>query len=391
MEDWLQKIVDDDDLGLLDVKPKSVSITADERLVKSFEEINKFMEENKREPELSNDILENSLYYRLEGIREDNNKINQLKEFDTFGLLKETEDTPQPQSIDDILNDDDLGLLSTPKEDDIFNLGHGLKKVDRSVGAYDYVARAKKCEDFDKFEPLFKACQVDLKNGKRRLMKFTTETSIKEGAFLVYRGMLLYVDKVGNFSQRNQRKQARLRCIYENGTESDILRNSLAKPMYSDGKIVTENYEEALKEFSGVTEEDKPSGYIYVLRSLSKDPQVKAVKDLYKIGYSETTVEDRIRNSANETTYLMAKVKVVSSYKMYNVNTQKFEDLLHRFFDAARLSIDVMDNNGTRHTVREWFQVPLGVIEQAIYLFQTGDIVKYQYSREEREIVEIGK
>ena len=198
-----------------------------------------------------------------------------------------------------------------------------------------------------------------------------------------------YVDKVGNFSQRNQRKQARLRCIYENGTESDILRNSLAKPMYSDGKIVTENYEEALKEFSGVTEEDKPSGYIYVLRSLSKDPQVKAVKDLYKIGYSETTVEDRIRNAANETTYLMAKVKVVSSYKMYNVNTQKFEDLLHRFFDAARLSIDVMDNNGTRHTVREWFQVPLGVIEQAIYLFQTGDIVKYQYSREDREIVEI--
>ena len=163
MEDWLQKIVDDDDLGLLDVKPKNVRITADERLVKSFEEINKFIEENKREPELSNDILENSLYYRLEGIREDNNKINQLKEFDTFGLLKETEETPQPQSIDDILNDDDLGLLSTPKEDDIFNLGHGLKKVDRSVGDYDYVARAKKCEDFDKFEPLFKACQADLK------------------------------------------------------------------------------------------------------------------------------------------------------------------------------------------------------------------------------------
>ena len=213
MEDWLQKIVDDDDLGLLDVKPKNARITADERLVKSFEEINKFIEENKREPELSNDILENSLYYRLEGIREDNNKINQLKGFDTFGLLKETEETPQPQSIDDILNDDDLGLLSTPKEDDIFNLGHGLKKVDRSVGGYDYVARAKKCEDFDKFEPLFKACQADLKNGKRRLMRFTTETSIKEGAFLVYRGMLLYVDKVGNFSQRREWFQVPLGVI----------------------------------------------------------------------------------------------------------------------------------------------------------------------------------
>ncbi len=133
----------------------------------------------------------------------------------------------------------------------------------------------------------------------------------------------------------------------------------------------------------------KPSGYIYVLRSLSKDPQVKAVKDLYKIGYSETNVEDRIRNAANETTYLMTKVKVVASYKMYNVNTQKFEDLLHRFFDSARLSIDVMDNNGTRHMVREWFQVPLGVIEQAIYLFQTGEIVNYYYSREKQEVLKI--
>ena len=92
MEDWLQKIVDDDDLGLLDVKSKNIRITTDERLVKSFEEINKFIEENKREPKLSNDILENSLYYRLEGMREDPNKIEQLKEFDRYGLLQELEE-----------------------------------------------------------------------------------------------------------------------------------------------------------------------------------------------------------------------------------------------------------------------------------------------------------
>lgn len=391
MEEWLQKIIDDDDLGLLDVKPKNVRLTADERLVNSFEEINRFIEENKRLPQLSGDILENSLFYRLEGIREDPDKTNQLKEYDKFNLLQEneTKEAKQPQSIDEIFDDDELDLLSTPKEADIFNLQHGLEKKDRSVGAYDYVARAKKCKDFEKFEPLFKACQEDLKNQKRFLRKFTSETSIKEGAFLVYRGMLVYIDKVGDFSQRNQRKQARLRCIYENGTESDMLRNSLAKPMYSDGQIVTENYEEALKGFSGITEEDKPSGYIYVLKSLSKDPQVKSIKDLYKIGYSETTVEERIKNAANETTYLMAKVKIVTSYKMYNTNTQKFEDLLHRFFDTARLSIDVIDNNGTRHTVREWFQVPLGVIEEAIYLFQTGEIVNYYYSREDREILRI--
>lgn len=388
MEEWLQKIIDDDDMGLLKVKPRNRIITADERLINSFDEINNFLDKNHREPELSGDILENNLYYRLEAIRNDPKKLEQLKYFDKFNLLNPIEDK-KISSIEDIMGDDDLGLLSTNTEQqDIFKMEH-VKKVDRSVGAYDYVARAKPCKDFAKFEPLFKACQADLKNKKRVLKKFTTELSIKEGAFLVYRGMLLYVDKVGDFTQRNQRKQARLRCIYENGTESDILRNSLAKPMYTDGKIVTENIDEVMKEFAGVTEDDQPSGYLYVLRSLSKDPQVKSVKDLYKIGYSETTVEDRIKNAINETTYLMAKVKIVATYKVYNVNVQKYEDLLHRFFDPARLSIDVIDNNGTRHTVREWFQVPFEVIQEAIVLFQTGEIVKYRYSREERAIVQI--
>lgn len=390
MEDWLQKIIDDDDLGLLNVKPKNKVLTSDDRLINSFEEINKFVQDNGREPQISSDILENSLYYRLEGIRSNPQKINQLKDFDKNGLLQENMERQDPQTINDIFDDDDLGLLSDSKEQDIFKIEH-ISPKDREANSYDYVARQKKCKDFDKFEPLFKACQEDLKNKKRFIKKFKSELSIKEGAFLIYKGMLVYIDKVGEFSQRNQRKQARLRCIFENGTESDLLRNSLAKPMYSEGKIITENIDEALKGFSGITEEDKPTGYLYVLKSLSKDPQVKSVKDLYKIGYSETTVEERIKNAINETTYLMAKVKIVASYKMYNTNTQKYEDLLHKFFDSARLSIDVIDNNGTRHTVREWFQIPFEVIQQAIVLFQTGEIVKYRYSREDRDIVEIEK
>ena len=390
MEDWLQKILADDDLGLLNVKPKNVRVSADERLINSFEEINRFIEEHQKIPELSGEILEKSLFFRLEGIRGDKNKTAQLKEYDRFNLLKEDDAVPEksPQSIDDIMNDDDMGLLGT-EEADIFNLRHVTENKPRTFTPYDYIARAKKCSDFEKFEPLFKACQLDLKNQKRSLKKFTSEASIKEGAFFVCRGTLVYIDKVGDFSQRNQRMQARLRCIYENGTESDMLRNSLAKNLYVDGKIVTENYEEALKGFSGITQEDKPSGHIYVLKSLSKDPKVKSIKDLYKIGYSETTVEERIKNAANEATYLMAKVKVVTSYKVYNIDAHSFETLLHRFFDPARLSIDIIDNNGTRHSVREWFQVPLGAIEEAIYLLQTGEIVHYQYSREDNEILKI--
>lgn len=233
------------------------------------------------------------------------------------------------------------------------------KRFEPSVRTHDYVGRHKKCSDFYEFEPLFKACQADLKNKKRILKRFTSETSVKEGNFYVLKGILVYVDKVGEEETWNNRKQARLRCIYENGTESDILSRSLAKSLFLDGRIVTENVDEVLAGFSWVNEDDKPFSYVYVLKSLSKDSQIRDIEDLHKIGYSETTVEDRICNAINELTYLMAKVKIIATYKMYNVNTQKFEDLLHRFFSPARVSIDIIDNNGTRCTPREWFQVLL--------------------------------
>lgn len=153
-----------------------------------------------------------------------------------------------------------------------------------------------------------------------------------------------------------------------------------------EGYTVSDNIEEALIGFSNITSEDAPSGYIYVLKSLSKDPQIKNIKDLYKIGYSETSVENRIKNAVNEPTYLMARVKIVAAFKMYNVNTQKFEDLIHTFFNSACVSIDVIDNNGSRCTPREWFQVPFEVIQQAILLLQSGEIIKYKYSREGRTI-----
>ena len=388
MEAWLEDLLKDDEFGLLAVKPKAERLSADERLLKSFEEINQFVDKNKRAPQLSSDVLESSLFYRLEGIRENEAKIKQLATADRHSLLpKEIKEKPTV-SMEDILADDDLGLLA-PKQEDIFSLKHGLKPTKPGVHSYDYVAQRHKCADFAQFEPLFKACQADLANGKRKLKKFTTETSIIPGNFFVYKGVLLYIAAVGKEEERNQRRQARLRCIYENGTESDLLRNSLAKAMYADGKIVSDNIDDMMNELANINEEDKAIGFVYVLRSLSRDPQVKQIKDLYKIGYSNDSVENRIKNAANETTYLMAPVKIVATYKVYNVNTQKFEDLLHKFFDTAQLSIDVIDNNGTRHTVREWFQVPFSVIQEAIYLISKGEIAKYIYVRSTQSIEQI--
>lgn len=389
IEDWLQQIIDEDEYGLLYIKPIVRPQTEEERTVMKFEEINRFIKDHNAEPANNpDDIMEKQLYFRLKSIRENPELSSKLKGIDIYNLLPEQMLQSEPATLEDIMNSDDFGMLDTDPEHDIFTIKHG-KPVNRTVGTFDHVAKQKKCKDFDKFEHLFKSCQDDLKNNKRRLLKFANEASIKPGAFFVLRGMLLYIDTVGDFSYRNHRQQARTRCIYENGTESDILRNSLAKTMYSEGQIVSENVDDTLKTMAGITEEDESNGSIYILKSLSKDPQVKAIENLYKIGWSSTSVEDRIKNAINEPTYLMAKVKIVETYKTFNVNAQKFEDLLHKFFKPAQVLIDVIDNNGTRCSPKEWFDVPLGMIQQAIALLISGDIVNYKYDPETQSIVEL--
>ena len=353
-----------------------------------FEEINKFIENHGTEPKDNpSDIIEKQLFMRLKGIRNNPELSQKLKEVDVHHLLPKQVEKSEPASIEDIMNDDEFGMLSTDADHDIFIIKHG-KPAERTVGTFDHVAKQKKCKDFDKFEPLFKACQEDLKNNKRRLMKFANESSIKHGAFFVLRGMLLYIDSVGEFKYRNHRNQARTRCIYENGTESDILRNSLAKTMYSEGKIVSENIDDTLKNMVGITDEDESNGCIYILKTQSKDPQIREIPDLYKIGWSSISVEERTKNAVNEPTYLMAKVKIIETFKTYNVNAQKFEDLIHKFFKAAQVLIDVIDNNGTRCSPKEWYSVPLGVIEQAVELLVSGKIVNYKYDPTTRTIVE---
>ena len=84
----------------------------------------------------------------------------------------------------------------------------------------------------------------------------------------------------------------------------------------------------------------------------------------------------------------MSKVKIVETFKTFNVNAQKFEDLIHRFFKAAQVLIDVIDNNGTRCSPKEWFSVPLGIIEQAVALLNSGEIVNYKYDSVTKTIVE---
>ena len=392
-EDILKEIFENDPLGLLNVKPKkSLARTSNERLASSFDEINDFIEKNEREPkpDVSN-ISEYKLYSTLKGLRDNEDKMMALEPQDKYRLLNT--EKKEINSIDDIFGDDSLDILGD--DSDLFTFKHTPKDYDRAKA--DFVGKRFKCKNFDKYEHLFKQVQNDLALGKRKLVQFK-ESSLKEGNFYVYNGIIMYLNKVdfseeyetfpsGNRAQKNGRTQ----CIFENGTESNMLYRSAIRALYDNGKIITQNADKVIEEFTetfrGITKEDKETGHIYVLTSQSKKEEIASLENLYKIGYSSTSVQERIKNAENEPTYLMDAVKIESSWMCYNMNAQKFEALIHKFFGHSCLEIDVFDNNGIRHTPREWFIAPLKAIEQAISLIISGEIVKYRYDKEIEVIV----
>ncbi len=367
----LDEILNSDPLGLLgDLKTRPKSLNEDDRLASSFEEINSFFDQNGREPQKSTNMHERTLYSRLQGIRENPEKIEALKPYDRFDLLPIT----KIDSIDDILENDAYGLLGE-SDDSIFELKHVPKTREET----DFVAQRKPCRDFGKYEQLFKEIQNDLKSGKRKLVRFN-EKFFEQGNFFVLKGVLAYLEKIQDLKKDKHNKlDSRTRIIFENGTESNMLLRSFGKGLYEDGYFVSEHDDKVLDRLSQITKEDKQAGFIYILESLSQDDKIKTIKNLYKIGYSTTDVRERIKNAANEPTYLMAPVKIVAVYEAYNMNTQKLELLLHKFFGKACLNIDIFGKDGQRYTPREWFVAPVEIIERVIGLILTGEIVNYKY------------
>lgn len=385
------KILDDifsnDPFGLLNVKPSSAPArTADERLVASFQALNDFYEANKREPQLGGGVQEHMLYSRLKNIREDAIKSESLKPYDTHGLLNYVK--KEFNSLDDILNDDSLDLLKS-EDEGLFEFKHVKSFKDRE--ATDFVARRKPCKNFDKYEQKFKDVHADIKSDKRQLVKFN-EQNMQENTYYILNGMLVYLATIyGIKKDKNSKLDGRIYCVFENGTESKMLYRSLGKGLYDNGFAVTHSSDSdekvLVQNASAITDEDEEAGYIYILNSKSTHSEIQDINNLYKIGYSEIEVEERIKNAAKEPTYLMAEVGIVSVFKCYNMNPQKLEKLLHNFFGNSCLSIDVTDTKGMRHTPREWFIAPIDVITETIHLIINGEILKYRYDSDNKEIV----
>jgi hypothetical protein len=392
-EQKLKDIFNDDDFGILDaIETRSNTKSESERLIESFQEINVFFEKYKREP-LANNIAEFKLLSRLKSFKSDNNKIELLKNYDIYNILNYKK--IEINSVNDILENDDLGILDMDDSVNIFKLKSIPSSKNREET--DFVARRKpiKDKDFQIYETAFKKTHQELKSGIRKLTDFKdVDQNLEQGKYYILDGLLLFLEKADIEDRKIKdriRKDGRTKIIFENGTISNMLYRSLGKALYNNGKIVTDTdtaiETQLYKNVNMVNEDDVESGWIYILKSKSSHKDIANIKDLYKIGYSKTDVKERIKNAAKEPTYLMADVHLISTIQCYNVNPQKFEQLLHRFFGEVCLNVDIHDNKGRRLTPREWFIVPIEIINQAIDLILSGKIVNYKYDFLNKKII----
>ncbi|MDA7837688.1 GIY-YIG nuclease family protein [Candidatus Pelagibacter sp.] len=387
-EEELKKILNEDPLGILKVRI-SKRIVADQILKDSFNEINNFIDKNGIEPTESANILERKLYSRLKQLRKNFAKASILRDIDKYSLLVNVKEI---ETVDDILENDVLGLLDNDQEN-IFD----LKNIPKNRTKTDFVARRKICNNFRDYEDNFRKIQKEIKEGKRKLIIFK-EHHLKEDRYFVLDGITLYLEKIEDKNIKkfegktgDKRNDPRIRCIFENGLESNMYLRSLSKELYNNGSTVIHSNDEALEEFSkgfnGISDEDNATGHIYVLSSLSKKPEISSIRDLYKIGYCTSMIEDRIKNAENETTYLMAPVKIISAYKTFNLDPQKFESIVHNFFSERCLDVKIADKKGSYKMPKEWYIVPIKIIDQAIQLIINNEIQNYKFDHLQNRIV----
>jgi hypothetical protein len=353
-----------------------------ERIIAGFEEIQRFAEMHGRAPQHGEDrdIFERLYAVRLDRLRGIEECRSLLAPIDRQGLLAGAATTPAVPV--ETMNDDELlaELEGVEGASDITELRHVRTAADKR--AAEEIANREKCEDFDKFKPLFVQVKKDLDAGIRETRRFQTMAEIKEGEFFIVGGQIAYVAQVGKeFISQYDRRDSRLRVIYDNGTESDVLLRSLQRALHRDeaGRRITDPIAGPL--ITGESEDgDFASGMIYVLRSKSDDPAVAANRDvLHKIGVTGGDVERRVANARLDPTFLMADVEVVATYKLSNISRTKLENLIHRIFDPARLDIEIKDRFGNPVTPREWFLVPLFVVDDAVERIKDGTITEYVY------------
>jgi hypothetical protein len=381
------------ELGVeVEVKKQLSRSPREERIIAGFEELLRFADEHGRPPQHGEDrdIFERLYAVRLDRIRDLQECRGLLAPLDEQGLLA---NAPAPSASDSDDLDDDALLAELGVEvakSPLTELKHVRSTAEKK--AADEVANREKCEDFATFKPLFEQVQKELDSGLRETRPFEMKAEIEKGRFFIVSGQKAYVaDKGETITIEQGRTDARLRVIFDNGTESNMLMRSLQRALNKDdaGRRITDPSAGPL--FSDQTiDGDEASGTIYVLRSKSDHPLVAENRDLvHKIGVTNMSVEKRIAGAHLQPTFLMANVEVVATYELYNINRTKLENLIHRIFEPARLEIEIMDRFGRPVIPREWFLVPIFAIKDAVERIKDGTISGYVYDPKQARLVSV--
>jgi len=359
----------------------------EERVIAGFEEIQRFVENHGHLPQHGEDkdIFERLYAVRLDRLREREEFRSLLAHLDHQGLLNAP---AEPSRGDD--GDPDLDELRAELEgaigsSDITELRHVRSSVEKR--AAEEIANRTVCQDFEEFKPVFERVKRELKDGVRQALPLQKLEEIRlaeiqEHQFFIVQGQIAYIAEVGeDFTTQYDRRDSRLRVIYDNGTESDLLMRSFQRALHRDetARIIT-NTDIGPLFAQEPAEDDLASGTIYVLRSKSEQPEIAAHRNvLHKIGVTGGKVDARFANAKLDPTFLMADVEVVATYGLYNINRVKLENLIHRVFDTAQLNLEIPDRFGTPVKPREWFLVPLFAIDEAVERIKDGTITGYVY------------
>lgn len=361
----------------------------EERIIAGFEDIQRFVEEHGHAPRHGDDkdIFERLYAMRLDCLRDQEECRTLLIPLDHQGLLSSFE-VREPQG-DYTLTDDELlaELAGSEEASNIQNLRHVRSSAEKREA--EEIAQRERCEDFERFQPLFEQVQRELQAGVRVARAFMRDTTVEVGQWFILSGQTAYVAEEGeDFDSPQGKKDARLRVIFSNGTQSNMLRLSLVRALYKDdaGRRISEP--DAGPLFGDVIEpDDIESGTIYVLRSHSAHPFVAEHRELiHKIGVTGGKVETRIAGADKDATYLLADVEVVATYKLHNINRTRMENLFHRLFSPARLELTIPDRFGNPVQPKEWFLVPLQVIDQAVERIRDGSISGFIYDPASAEL-----
>ena len=376
------------DLELLDAlgvdtttKKKAARTPREEWIIAGFEEIQRFVEQHERPPQHGEgrDIFERLYAVRLERIRHQEDCRELVEALDHQSLLSGSDVLENMTDLDDAALLSELGI-EAPTTNDITQLKH--VKTRAEIKAAEEIANRTACEDFDTFKPLFEQVQNDLDSGGRETRPFKDQADVVLGDWFILSGQKVYVAELGEeFISDYGRKDSRLRVIYSNATESDMLMRSLQRALNKDetGRRIIEISHGPL--FDGLPKDEVSScGTIYVLRSQADHPLVNENRQLiHKIGVTSGSVEKRISGASSDPTFLLAGVEIIASYNLSNINRSKLESILHRFFDSARLEIEILDRFGKAVSPREWFMVPLYAIDEAVDKIKDSSIGRYRY------------